>query len=83
MSAHERDAARQRLNEGVQAWTDRWRVVNGLLICVKCGTRQRPSEANVPFAHSITCALRDDLAYRQPWLELADLLLDLPAGAGA
>jgi hypothetical protein len=72
MSARENNLARLQLDQAMDHWSGHWGLVNGVLICVHCGQRQKPSEATLAFVHADQCP-QPDLT-QHPWLELAALL---------
>ena len=70
------------LDDGLQAWTDCWSLVSGVLICVQCGAWRQPSEAERPFVHAMNCTLRRDFV-QWPWQGLLEIIGKLPAVPGA
>lgn len=82
MSIQAHNIDRLALDLGMKAWSDRWALVNGVLICARCGQRQRPSEATATFVHGEACPLLH-AHVEHPWKELAELLRPLPPEAAA
>lgn len=77
LSARDRHGARHRLQEALAFWGERW-VLDGLYVtCPGCHAQQLTDDARRPFQHVDGCAMATDFA-RYPWIELRDLLADLP-----
>jgi hypothetical protein len=77
MSARERNAARYRLEGGLEAWRERWLLAGAEVLCNACQACQFAREADKPFVHVDGCAQAGDFA-QHPWRELAELLQQLP-----
>lgn len=77
LSAKERNAARYRLEDGLEAWGQRWELLGHTVRCQHCHAMQRAGKAAVPFAHAQGCANTGDFA-QHPWCDLGDLLAQLP-----
>lgn len=56
-------------------YSRRWYQVGMFLRCTSCGEAQRASQADTEFPHKAQCAA---LGIHSPWLELRDLLRQLP-----
>lgn len=78
MSAHERNAARYRLDGGVNAWSMNWVLDGYAVLCAGCCAGQCARDAGEPFPHAEGCRLASDFA-KHPWHDLAALLRELPA----
>lgn len=81
MSARERNAARYRLEEGLEFWHERWVLAGAEVLCSACQACQFAREVHAPFVHVDGCAQAGDFA-QHPWRELAELLRELPAVPG-
>jgi hypothetical protein len=77
VSARERNAARYRLEEGLEFWHERWVMAGPVVLCGTCQASQFAHEAADPFVHVEGCAKTSDFA-KYPWRELRELLRDLP-----
>lgn len=77
MSARDRNAARYRLAEGLEYWSNRWELVGQVVRCATCHAEQSAPKAGEPYRHVEGCARTSDFA-KYPWRELAELLRDLP-----
>lgn len=78
MSARDRNAARYRRDEDLNAWSLCWVLDGNMLLCALCGVGQFARDAGEPFLHAVTCTIDSEFA-KHPWNELAALLGDLPA----
>lgn len=78
MSARERNAVRQPLESGLEAWHSRWSLEGGFLICRHCQSVHSAGRADQSFVHASGCALQANFL-QYPWRELAELLRELPA----
>lgn len=77
MSARDNNAARYRLREALEFWSERWSLDGLQVICQGCHAQQLADDAREPFLHIEGCALATEFA-KHPWIELRDLLADLP-----
>ena len=77
MSARETNAARYRLEDGLEFWHERWLIAGPVVLCSTCQASQFAHEAGDPFKHVEGCAKTSDFA-KYPWRELAELLRELP-----
>ncbi|CZT31678.1 hypothetical protein BTW15_27730 [Pseudomonas syringae pv. tomato] len=80
MSARDRNAARYRLEGGLEFWRERWQLDGTDVVCSACQATQFAREAARPFVHVDGCAQAGDFA-QHPRIELRDLLVGLPAVA--
>lgn len=78
MSARDRNAARYRLDDALNAWSTKWILEGNGVICIVCGAAQPARGADQPFRHVEGCRLASDFT-QYPWRELAELLQGLPA----
>lgn len=78
MTARDRNAARYRLDGGLEEHGRRWEVDGDLIRCRTCRRGHLASKAGEAFQHAADCAARSDFA-RHPWHDLAELLRALPA----
>lgn len=76
MSARERKAAHNRLNEGLQGWRTRWVLDGSGVRCVACQVSQLAETARIPFIHLDNC-IKKSVFSTHPWLELRGILRDL------
>lgn len=78
MSARDSNASRYRLHEALEFWHKRW-TLEGLyyVSCPRCHAQQLADDAREPFQHVHGCAMTTEFA-KHPWVELRDLLADLP-----
>lgn len=81
LSAKERNAARYRLEDGLEAWGQRWELLGHTVRCQHCHAMQRASKAPLPFSHADGCANTGEFA-QHPWRDLAQLLEQLPKVGG-
>lgn len=72
MSARDRNAARYRLEDGLEFWHERWVLAGAEVLCSTCQACQFAREVHAPFVHQA-----GDFA-QHPWRELAELLRGLP-----
>lgn len=77
MSARDRNAARYRLEGGLEFWQERWVLAGTEVLCSACQASQFARHADKPFVHVDGCAQAGDFA-QHPWRELAELLQQLP-----
>lgn len=81
-----RNAARNRLINGLLSWNKRWMLNGADVQCRICSAAQEVDGDDIPFKHFDTCAaLRGETANhdeQHPWRELAELLRDLPSVSG-
>ncbi|WP_460053138.1 hypothetical protein [Pseudomonas sp. H1_A05] len=77
MSARDRNAARYRRDESLNAWSLRWVLDSNMLLCAGCSVGQFARDAGQEFRHTAGCRLAGDLA-QYPWHALAALLRELP-----
>lgn len=77
MSARERNAARDRHDEGLDTWSRNWVLDDNMLLCAGCSVGQFARDAGQVFRHAAGCRLAGDLA-QHPWHALAALLRELP-----
>jgi len=78
MSGREKNAARYRLSEGLEYWASRWALDGQRVRCVACLAGQLAQDAHDPFVHVAGCANTSEFA-KHPWLQLREILADLPA----
>ncbi|MDU9040221.1 hypothetical protein NHG97_16105 [Pseudomonas corrugata] len=78
MSTREHNAARYRLDEGVNAWSRNWVLDGNMLLCAGCSVGQCARDAGQPFRYAESCRLANDFSL-YPWYDLAVLLRELPA----
>lgn len=78
LSERDRNAARFRLDDGVNAWSTNWVLDGNAVYCAGCSAGQPARSADEAFRHVAGCTRADDVA-PYPWHELAELLRALPA----
>ncbi|MGE8349004.1 MAG: hypothetical protein ACN6P5_00470 [Pseudomonas protegens] len=72
MSARDRNAARFRLEGGLEFWRGRWQLDGTDVVCSACQDTQMAHEWTQPFVYVSGCAQTSDFA-QHPWRELAEL----------
>jgi len=77
MNALDRNAARYRLDDSLNAWSIKWVLDANAVMCACCSAGQCARDAEQPFRHVAGCRLDSDFT-KYPWRELADLLRELP-----
>jgi hypothetical protein len=77
MSARDRNAARYRLDDGLNAWSTKWVLEGNGVMCVSCDAGQPARSADEPFRHVDGCRLANDFT-EYPWRELTEVLRKLP-----
>lgn len=77
LSAKERNAARYRLEDGLEAWMQRWELLGHTVRCQHCHAMQRAGKSTQAFSHASGCANTGEFA-QHPWRELGELLEQLP-----
>lgn len=63
------------LDEMMQRWNRRWLMDGETARCRQCDVPQWPSSAHQPLDHRAGCT---NATYQHPWLDLAELLSELP-----
>lgn len=64
------------LDIAILDYSRRWYQVGMFLRCTSCGEAQRASRANSEFQHKTQCAAA---GIHSPWVELRNLLVQLPS----
>jgi hypothetical protein len=77
MTSRDSNAVRYRLQDALEFWGERWVLDGQQVTCPGCLTEQLAQDARAPFMHADGCPLATEFA-QQPWVELRDLLADLP-----
>ncbi|RTY73537.1 hypothetical protein [Pseudomonas veronii] len=77
MSARDRNAARYRLDDSLNAWSTKWVLDGNAVHCAGGSAGQPARSADEAFRHVAGCPQAGDIT-QSPWRELAELLQQLP-----